>query len=100
MESSPAAPSVRFKPTLWVHYLAISRQFRRALAIWPLVVYEKWLVVSVTKEGVPALVYHGVGAGTCVAFAEDPNDPYLPQRIYMCQTHTSIAPVLGLIYGL
>ena len=31
----------------------------------------------VTKEGVPALVYHGVGAGTCVAFAEDPDDPLL-----------------------
>ena len=31
----------------------------------------------VTKEGVPALVYHGVGAGTCVAFAEDPEDPLL-----------------------
>ena len=31
----------------------------------------------VTKEGVPALVYHGVGAGTCVAFADDPDDEYL-----------------------
>jgi hypothetical protein len=31
----------------------------------------------VTKEGIPALVYHGVGAGTCVAFAEDPEDEYL-----------------------
>ena len=37
----------------------------------------------VTKAGVPALVYHGVGAGTCVAFADDPDDEYLSQSTFI-----------------